>query len=388
MKSLTACDAVKVTLTSTIGSAVLFSHVGFAQLLGSSSATLCILLAAGATTLIQSLCYAELATAVPGGGGDASYIEKAFSTNMALAYSLCSCCAILPASAAFCVSNVFDVVLCRGLLFRSLFVFSTLGLFYIPRRAWYGVLQLFFHMKIGCLALLAVLVASSVRDVENSFLATGWGRVPAGDSIVTSFVNCTYFFSGYNSCNYVASAPGLARPYATAVALITATYIYFTMGHMAVFSRVQLVGGDTLAMMFRGPLCAVSSSPETVEKASGIASAAIKCVMYLGPLFGCHTVFHGIISNAFSGRRRVYCLNGAYVLYGVAMLVLVETNGSLAILNNTSILMSCFYSLTLAALLRLRYKAGCRRSAVVPVSALLISAGFTCCNVYCRLARA
>jgi len=383
MAEFSSYDIVRITLISTIGAAIIFAPNILAEARIAPYAALCIILAAGALALVQALCYAELARIVPGGGGDATYMKTAFSPALATAYNFFSCCAVIPASCAFGLAQTASALRIAVPLGRYLLVLATLTILFIPARCKDHLFRVFFYLKIAVTAMLAILIGYSWWFADGGCLRSP----PAAhrsdwSQIVKAFVNCTFFFSGYNTCNYMQSSAPFAVPYAISVAIVTAVYFLFALGQCAIFSWHQLAHCDTPLLLVEAPLAGLLSPPMLGTVARCI-KISVECVMYLGPVLSCHAVFDGIFTGHFSKHRTFSHI--VYMLYGLAVYLIIHFETAYSILNATSILMSLFYCLTFVALLRLRRRAEDSLNILVPLAALLVSGATASVDIYDRL---
>lgn len=384
MKQQATFEAVKITLISTIGSAILVAPNTFAKLVSSPYIGLFVLCAAGVLTLLQSLCYAELARMFPTGGGDAKYMQEAFMNEIGIFYNFFSCCAILPASAAFCMSRMLSAAGWTSSWIVYAAVMTTLIIFVVPESVKNFVFQVFFYLKMFCLALLALMVCISFSGTCSGWLHGDSVKSWSIDGMVVAFVNCTYFFSGYNTCNYIGSSGPLSHAYAISTIITTAVYLFFTASQFYIFSKDELVENSMLSKLVSTSIGAWIPA-DALGTISTLVRALIEISMYLGPLLGCHAVYDGIIkSNPIFQKRRyadiIHFLS--YIVYGFLISTIIITNTSLTILNGTSILISLFYCLTFIGLLKLRNRVSDPISIFIPLISVVISAGVVGFNVY------
>ncbi|KAI4293088.1 hypothetical protein PAPHI01_2362 [Pancytospora philotis] len=387
MQILSTYDALKLTIISTVGSAVLVAPQMFAVGLSSPYLSLGLLAAAGALTLVQALCYAELARIIPGGGGDAAYMEKAFSHKIGMFYNLFSCWAILPASAAFCVSKVVEILGGSPYLVAVCVIVPVILVFFLPGRGKESVLDLFFYMKLVCIGLLAVAICASLGSDGKGWMRSGSAAATPVHAAITAFVNCTYFFSGYNTCNYMQAPGSLRGAYVLSVLAVTCVYFLITAAQFSIFSRDELAGDAILCVLLMhalGPLVPTG----VLGGAATAVEMLIESVMYLGPVLGCVAVYEGIVraSVTLKNKELQRLLHaGSYVLFGVKIYIIVITKTSLSILNLASILIALFYCLTFVGLLKLRSSVTDPIHVLIPLSALLVSAGIVSFNIYQKL---
>ena len=85
--SLSALDAIAITVGVVVGAGIFRTPSLVAANLGSETAVLLAWLAGGGVSLIGALCYAELASAYPNAGGDYHYLHRAYGSHVSFLYA-------------------------------------------------------------------------------------------------------------------------------------------------------------------------------------------------------------------------------------------------------------------------------------------------------------
>ncbi len=116
-RQLTLVDSTAIIVGIIIGSGMYKAAPTIAAAVPSPAALLLVWLAGGAFALIGSLCYAELATAMPHEGGDYVYLSRAYGRPMGFLFAWCELWMIRSGaigSLAFVFADYFNEVLPLG----------------------------------------------------------------------------------------------------------------------------------------------------------------------------------------------------------------------------------------------------------------------------------
>jgi len=385
-KKISKFQIFKLTTLSIIGSGVLFSTGQIALGLRSSSASLVIWFLACLIALVQALCYAELANIHPNGYGDAGYLAKAFekfafSRYIGLVYNHFSLYGVLPASAAIGIleiARLFPKSIFTCLLVTSLSLVPHL----MPRKITHYFSNLIFYSRLVCLAVLGLIITFSPK-IKDNFLESNWGKWPSLSTFIFSLISTTFYFSGYNTCNYMLGEllPSLKEPYFFSVVFSLLVYLFFSIGTMRLLTHSQLCNSSYINDILKDQF------PEHRNLVSAL-STIITAIIYIGPVFSCHSVSECIISDLKKQMKlniptRVLLI----VPYGLTVAIYALTNSADSLLSAISLLMTFFYCLTLFSLFMLRRKRPSRIifPVIVPIVAFSVSFGILSLDLWVLL---
>lgn len=386
-KRLSFFNVFQITILSTIGAGILTSTHTLQDFVKRPSSVISLWLVTGGLTLLQALCYADLANIV-GGGGDSAYLSAAFLPHLGTVYNLFSCLVVLPCSCAISISRISEAFSPDSSLVKCTVALATFIIFACPRRIRKAVISLFFFLNVFFIAVIVVslLLCPAVSDsvLKEKVLA-----YPTLSQYTSAIIVASFFFAGFNSCNYMPteSLPSLYVPYSIAVAVITAIYTVISYNIMAVCNSKMLADDLFIRNVFVSVVQHFNLG--VPHKYASMYGEVIFYTLHFGPVLGTHltlgSILHSLLPDKPASTK--FKLLGGYIMYFVIIIVMLLTSTAEKILNYVSIAITLFYTLTLVAYMKIKLRSDNKRNLpiIIPLLTLLCSISLFLCRLFNKL---
>ena len=284
-QELTLFDSTCIIIGIIIGAGIYETAPTVAECLGSESRILGIWLLGGLLALAGSLCYAELATAIPQAGGDYVYLTRAYGPSIGFLFGWSQLAVVRPG----------DIALMAFIFARYANELFPLG----------GISQLFYAgAAVVVLTIINILGVKSGKWTQNiltvakilgmvAIIIVGFSApAPAPSSEISTpltlggldlaLILVMFTFGGWNEMAYVASE--IKNPRRNIVRGLVA-------GTVAVTVLYLLMNGAFLSALGPGPMAAsqavaVDAMAKVFPAASGRAIAVLICISALGAVNG------------------------------------------------------------------------------------------------------
>ncbi|CAH2285503.1 Solute carrier family 7 member 13 [Pelobates cultripes] len=267
-RSLGYFDSVCFLIGSIVGAGIFVSPAGvleYSQL--NVGVSLCIWAASGVLTMMCSLCYAELGSALPYAGGEFFHVNRGLGSLPAFIFIWTLTLFIRPASNAArsltfaeYVTKPFysgcpapDLVK-KMIAIGILWVLGIINTISVKLATW--VQNIFTVLKMLALCLIViygiVLLATdknSTRNFQNAFD----GPVPNAAQIAESFFQGLYAFGGWNFLNYLAEeikhpSKNIPRTVYTSITAVIVFYLLVNISYLTVLSPREIVSSAAVSV--------------------------------------------------------------------------------------------------------------------------------------------
>ena len=401
-KELGLLNGIGIIVGIIIGSGIFVSPKGVLQEVGSVGASLLVWVACGIISLIGALCYAELGTSIPQSGGDYAYIKTAFGPLPAFLFLWVALFVIMPAGnaiAALTLANYALVPFCsvppdnsiQALAAASVLLLTFINCYNVR---WATFIQdSFAGAKVFALTLIICAggyhVATpfiresykpettfndSMIDFSNVTVETNhsvfkkwiddpWANMQYDISkIALSFYSGLFSFAGWNYLNFVTEElkdPYRNLPRAIYISLPTVTIIYVlaNIAYFSVLSPQEVLETPTIAISFGRVvfpawiswLMPVFVSLSALGGLNGCILASSR-LLFVGAREGHLPSFLAMINIHY------FTPVPALVFLGLLTLAYLCITDVYSLINYTAFSESLFVTLSVAALLWLRWK--------------------------------
>lgn len=264
-RQLTLLDSTSIIVGIIIGSGMYRTAPVIAQNVPNGAALLGVWLAGGAFALLGSLCYAELATALPEEGGDYRFLTRAYGRPVGFLFAWCELWMVRPGSIgslAFIFADYANQVVPLGPNAPVLYAAGAVVL--LSALNVLGVVTGKWTQNILTLAKLAGLVAvvvvgfgySAVGQSKVVQAAVGEGAMPGGlaakASWATAMIYILYAYGGWNDMAYVSAEVrdpnrNIVRALLLGTAAVTAIYVLVNAAFLHALGLAGVRQADAVA---------------------------------------------------------------------------------------------------------------------------------------------
>lgn len=306
-RQLTLFDSTSIIIGIIIGSGMYRTAPLIAQNVSSGAALLGVWLMGGAFALLGSLCYAELATALPEEGGDYRFLTRAYGRPVGFLFAWCEFWMVRPGSVgslAFIFADYANQVVPLGTQTPVLYAAGAVVL--LSGLNVLGVVTGKWTQNVLTLAKLAGLVAVVVVGFAYSSAAAASagaaeGGLAASTNWATAMIFILYAYGGWNDMAYVSAE--VRDPNRNIVRALL-------LGTTAVTAIYVLVNAAFLhALGFAGVRQADAVAADVVRLAAGDWGARAVSVLVAVSALG---TINGML---FTGARIYYALGTEHRLF-------------------------------------------------------------------------
>ncbi|XP_052789094.1 large neutral amino acids transporter small subunit 2-like [Mya arenaria] len=260
-------NGITIIVGSIIGSGIFVSPKGVLEHAGSVGLSLIIWVACGLFSMIGAYCYAELGTSIMKSGADYAYIYEAYGPFLAFLRLWVECMIVRPCSQAI-VALTFSYYVIEPLFpdceqpdvaVRLLAVVCILILTFVNCYdvKWATRVQdVFTYAKLLALALIIItgvvqLCRGETEHFQDPFEHTETNIAKAS----LAFYSGLFAYNGWNYLNYVIEElqdPVKNCPKAIwiSISLVTLVYTFANVAYFTTVSRVEVLSGAAVAVMF------------------------------------------------------------------------------------------------------------------------------------------
>lgn len=246
-------DAVAITVGIVVGAGIFRTPSIIAGAAGSGEAMLLAWVLSGAISIIGALCYAELASAWPGAGGDYGFLRRAFGPRFAFLYGWARLAVIQTGSIAllaFVVGDYLAAVVSFGpatsAVLAAAVVVGLTAINWLGVRAGVvtqGVLTLIEVAAVIAVVIAGLWIAPEAPAAPPPSASTGWGLV---------MVMVLLTFGGWNEAVYVTGELKDARRRIAPVlllslGLITLLYLAVNFAYLRALGLAGMAASDAVA---------------------------------------------------------------------------------------------------------------------------------------------
>lgn len=266
-QKVTLLNGVTIIVGSIIGSGIFVSPKGVLEGAGSVGLSIIVWICCGLFSMVGAYCYAELGTSITRSGADYAYIFEAFGPFLAFLRLWVECMIVRPCSQAI-VAMTFSYYIIEPLFpdceqpdsaIRLLAVVCILVLTFINCAdvKWSTRVQdVFTYAKVGALILIILtgivqLFRGEYENFENPFEHT---ETDVG-KVAMAFYSGLFAYNGWNYLNYVIEefkdpAKNLPKAIWISIILVMAVYTFANIAYFTTVSRVEILSGSAVAVMF------------------------------------------------------------------------------------------------------------------------------------------
>jgi APA family basic amino acid/polyamine antiporter len=301
---LSLLDSTCIIVGIIIGAGIYETAPTVAACLGSPINILSVWLLGGFLALAGSLCYAELATAIPQEGGDYVYLTRAYGPWVGFLFGWSQLAVVRPGDIALMAfifaryaSQLFPLGGISQLFYAGAAVVVLTGINILGVKSGKWTQNLLTLAKIG--GMLAIIVvgfsAPALQPVPVPSSPPTWGGLDLALILVM------FTFGGWNEMAYVAAEiknprRNIVRGLVTGTTAVTVLYL--------------LINGAFLSALGPGPMAAskavaVDATARVFPAAAGRAIAILICISALGAV-------NGLI---FTGARISYALGAGHTIF-------------------------------------------------------------------------
>lgn len=308
-RQLTLFDSTSIIVGIIIGSGMYRTAPVIAQNVPSGAALLGVWLVGGAFALLGSLCYAELATALPEEGGDYRFLTRAYGRPVGFLFAWCELWMVRPGSIgslAFIFADYANQIVPLGP--RAAVLYAAGSVVLLSALNVLGVVTGKWTQNILTLAKLAGLVAvvavgfgySSASNVATE-AGLAEGRLASSASLATAMIYILYAYGGWNDMAYVSAEVrdpnrNIVRALLLGTAAVTAIYVLVNAAFLH-------------ALGFAGVRQASAVAADVVRLAAGDWGARAVSVLVAVSALG---TINGML---FTGARIYYALGTEHRLF-------------------------------------------------------------------------
>jgi amino acid transporter len=365
-------DACSIIVGIIVGSGIFVSPKGVLLHSGSVGVALLVWLASGLLSLVGALCYAELGTMIPKSGGDYAYIYEAFGPLPSFLYIWVALLVIMPTGNAIIALTFANYILkpifpecsptddavriIAGLVITLLTAVNCINV------KWSTRVQDFFTVA----KVLALVVIILTGFVYLALGHTGNIQQPMKDTtsspghIALAFYSGLFSYSGWNYVTFVTEelknpTRDLPRAIYISLPLVTAIYVLANIAYFAVLTPTQILSSNAVAVTFGDKLLGVMRwlmpffvACSTFGSVNGGIFASSR-LLFVGAREGHMPKFMSLITV--DRCTPAPCL----IVMGLITLAMLTTSDVFILINFTSFIESVFITMSVAALLYLRW---------------------------------
>lgn len=396
-RNLGLFDGVSIIVGIIVGSGIFVSPKGVLLYSGSIGLALIVWILSGLLSLIGALCYAELGTMIPQSGGDYAYILTTFGPLPAFLYLWSALIIIMPAGNAITALTFSNYVLepfypeCdppdSAVRLLAAIIICLLTAVNCHNVKWTTRIQDVFSVT-KILALVVIILAGfiflgagNISNLQQPFQDT---KTDVGQ-IVLAFYSGLFSFAGWNYLNFVTEElnepeKNLPRAIAISLPLVTLIYLLANFAYFTVLSPTELLASNAVAVSFGMRL---------LGKMSWIMPVFVACSTFgavNGGIFASSRLFYVGARNGHMPKLMAFlnitqltpvpCL----IILCIITLSMLTTSNVFVLINFTSFVESSFITLSVGALLYLRYKEPLRHRPI-KVNLLLPITFFVLCSI-------
>ncbi|XP_053322702.1 solute carrier family 7 member 13 [Spea bombifrons] len=267
-RSLGFFDSVCFLVGSIVGAGIFVSPSGvlaYSQL--NVGVSLCIWAASGVLTMLCSLCYAELGSALPYAGGEYYHVNRGLGSLPAFIFIWTLTLFIRPASNAAraltfaeyatqpfyfgCSPPIFvKKILAIGILW----ILGIINTKSVKMATW--VQNIFTVIKMMSLSLIVVygiVVLGTEKNASENFNDAFGSQVPNAAQIAESFFQGLYAFGGWNFLNYLAEeiknpSKNIPRTVFTSITAVVVFYLLVNISYLTVLTPKEIVSSAAVSV--------------------------------------------------------------------------------------------------------------------------------------------
>jgi len=368
-------DGASIIIGIIVGSGIFVSPKGVLQYSGSIGLSLIIWIVSGLLSLVGALCYAELGTMIPKSGGDYAYILDAFGPLPSFLYLWSALLVIMPTGNAITALTFANYVLepfypecepptdaVRIIAAMLICLLTAVNCQNVKMAA--KVQEVFSITKV--LALVLIIIAGLIHmiggNAQNLSLETMMQDTTTSPGrIALSFYSGLFSYAGWNYLNFVTEElkepnKNLPRAIYISLPMITIIYVLANVAYFAVLSPTELLSSSAVAVTFGNKLFGV--------------------MRWIMPFFVACSTFGAVNGGIFASSRLFFvgARNGhmpksmalinikhltpipCLIILAVISLGLLTTSNVYILINFTSFVESLFITMSVGALLYLRWK--------------------------------
>ena len=214
--------------------------------------------AGGFLSIIGALCYAEMAAAYPGQGGDYNYIRRAYGPRVGFTYAWARMAVIQTGSISllsFIVGDYLSGVLALGsagsMVFAAATVVLLTGINWIGTRFGTGTQMWLTAMEVAGLLLVAV-VAWAMLPPHSETVSAAASSNADGGALGLAMVFVLLTFGGWSETVYVTaemrgSRKRIAAVLVTGLAIVTLLYVIANITFVRALGLERLASSDAVA---------------------------------------------------------------------------------------------------------------------------------------------
>lgn len=273
-------DAIAIAVGIVVGAGIFRTPSAIAGMAASETVMLLAWAAGGIISIIGALCYAELASAYPGAGGDYGFLTRAYGLRTGFLYAWARL-AVIQTGSAVLLAYVFGDYASEIINFGaySPTIWATLVILGLTAINWLGVrlgtgVQLVLTI-VEVMALCLVIVVGLLIAPEPAPAAVG--PVVSTSALGTIMVLVLLTFGGWNEIVYVTGelpdAPRRIAPLLLiSLALVFALYLLANLAYLRGLGLGGMAGTDAVAATLMGR---AFGAPGTIIISIAIAVAAL-----------------------------------------------------------------------------------------------------------------
>ncbi|XP_063306420.1 solute carrier family 7 member 13-like [Pelobates fuscus] len=267
-RSLGYFDSVCFVIGSIVGAGIFVSPAGvleYSQL--NVGVALCIWAASGVLSMMCSLCYAELGSALPYTGGEYFHVNRGLGSLPAFIFIWTLTLFIRPASNAARALTFAEYVtkpfysgcpvpdlLKKIIAIGILWVLGIINTMSVKISTW--VQNIFTVLKMMALSLIVIsglVLLGTDKGNSESFKDAFNGQVPNAVQIAESFYQGLYAFSGWNYLNYLAEeikhpSKNIPRTVFTSITAVIVFYLLVNISYLTVLSPREIVSSAAVSV--------------------------------------------------------------------------------------------------------------------------------------------
>ncbi|XP_053204866.1 Y+L amino acid transporter 2-like [Panonychus citri] len=371
-KEIGLLNGVGIIVGIIVGSGIFLTPKGVLQDAGSIGLSLIVWIVCGILATIGATCYSELGTSVPKSGGDYAYIKEAFGPLPAFLFLWVAMFIIMPAGNAIAAITFANYLLqplynCSPpddavrLIAAAAICFLTFVNCYNVKWAT-RTQDIFTVSKI--IALIIIIITGAVHLItgKTQNLTNIWENTATDPGkIAASFYSGLFSYAGWNYLNFVTEElkdpfRNLPRAINISLPFVTIIYILANLAYFVVLTPDEILATDAIAVTFG-------------DKTLGLFRWSM-------PFFVALSTFGGLNGGIFASSRlffvgarhghmpsfvamvniRYYTPVNSLIFLGLLTLLYLTTTKVYSLITYASFIESLFTTLSVAALLWLRYK--------------------------------
>lgn len=266
-QKISLLNGVTVIVGSIIGSGIFVSPKGVLEGCGSVGLSIIVWIACGLFSMVGAYCYAELGTSITRSGADYAYIFEAFGPFLAFLRLWVECMIVRPCSQAI-VAMTFSYYIIEPLFpnceqpdnaIRLLATVCILLLTFVncANVKWATRVQdIFTYAKVGALILIIITGAVQLGRGEYENFKDPFEHTESNvGKIAMAFYSGLFAYNGWNYLNFVIEElkdpfKNLPKAIWISIILCMAVYVLANVAYFTTVSRVEILSGSAVAVMF------------------------------------------------------------------------------------------------------------------------------------------